>query len=64
MSRILSGDVGDGTLYACVDPGARHVTPKVQELRFAATLTPFPDEAAAQAALKENGATSILGGSK
>jgi hypothetical protein len=44
---------------AGVDPEARYVTPKLQELRFAANLTPYPDRASAVLALKLAGATNI-----
>jgi hypothetical protein len=64
-SRFLSGDLYDGgKLFACVDPDCHHVTPKVQDLRFAATLTPYPDHASATLALETAGAANIEGMSR
>jgi hypothetical protein len=59
-ATILAGDLDDGgKLFACVDPACHHVTPKLQAMRFAATLSPYPDRASAVLALEIAGATSI-----
>jgi hypothetical protein len=57
--NLLAADCRDGKLFAAVDASARYVTPKVQEMRFAASLSPFPDRAAAEAALTTAGASNI-----
>lgn len=63
-SSLIVGDHPTlGTLYAAIDSNARYVQPKVAGLRFAAMLTPFKNEAEAEAALLEAGAT-LPGGSK
>lgn len=46
----------DGKLIACVDASARFTKPRLASGRLAALLAPFPDEAAARAALREAGA--------
>lgn len=64
-SPIISGEHPSlGKLYAAVDPSARYISPKVQELRFAALLTPFKTEADAVSALIEAGALVPGGGAK
>lgn len=51
-----------GTLYAAIDPAARHVTPCVAERRFPAFCSPFPSEDAARAALLAEGCKEVAHG--
>lgn len=60
MSRVFQGEHrAHGSLFAAVDGAARYVTSKVQGLRFASLLTPFPDETAARSALVDAGASDV-----
>jgi hypothetical protein len=58
-ANILTGQAAYGALFAAFDPAARFVTPQVQDLRFAASLSPFPDRASAMLALETAGARNI-----
>lgn len=46
-----------GRIFAAVDGSARFTTAELRPSRFAASLAPFPDEAAALFALARIGAT-------
>jgi hypothetical protein len=61
--RILSADGPEGRLFACIAPGVR-TEGRVAALRFAAFLTPYPDETAAREALAAAGGTHISEGAK
>lgn len=61
--RLLRGScLGASDLWACVSPDARHVQSEVATSRLLASLRPFRDEAAAEAALRAAGAIEVTGG--
>lgn len=68
MAKASSIIVGQhprlGAMFAAVDPSATYVQSRVQDMRFASLLTPFKDEAAAEAALVEAGAVIVQEGAK
>jgi hypothetical protein len=57
--RVVTADGPAGRLFACVSPGARFTEAKVADSRLSAFLRPFPDEAAAKAALTSAGGENL-----
>lgn len=55
---LFLADRADGTLFAYVTP-ARFTEPAVAMSRLGAVLHPYPDEAAARAALVEAGGANV-----